>query len=130
MANCYEYNPEPGLTRIGANAVAESAETIEKLRAERAKMRQRIRLWQRQCETQDPNEGAGMEVAREAQQGVGQRLAQIPARIKRQKKAGGKKLSRADEDSRFLRERKGFTLGYTATVAVSEDPSIMAQQVS
>jgi hypothetical protein len=29
-------------------------------------------------------------------------------------------VSRTDPDSRFLRERGGFTLGYTATMAVSE----------
>jgi transposase/IS5 family transposase len=117
-------------TRIAANAAADSAETIEKLRGERAKIRRRIRRWQRQCETQDPNEGAGMEVGRQALEGLEQRLAEIPARIQRLKKAGVKKLSRSDEDSRFLRERKGFVLGYTATVAVSEDHLIVAQQVS
>ena len=117
-------------TRIAANAAADSVETMEKLRGERAKIRQRIRRWQRQCEAQDPNEGAGMEVSQEALEGLGQRLAQIPARIERLKKAGGKKLSRSDEDSRFLRERKGFVLGYTATVAVSEDHLIVAQQMS
>jgi transposase/IS5 family transposase len=117
-------------TRIAANAAADSTETIEKLRAERAKIRRRIRRWQRQCEVQDPNEGAGMEVAREALEGLGQRLGQIPARIERLKKAGVKKLSRTDADSRFLRERRGFVLGYTATVAVSEDHLIVAQQVS
>jgi transposase/IS5 family transposase len=117
-------------TRIAAHAAADSVETIEKLRAERAKIRQRIRRWQRQCEAQDPNEGAGLEVSHQVLQGLGQRLAQIPARIQRLKKAGGKKLSRSDEDSRFLRERKGFVLGYTATIAVSEDHVIVAQQVS
>ena len=117
-------------TRIAANAAADSVETIEKLRGERAKIRQRIRRWQRQCEEQDPNEGAGMEMSREAIAGLEQRLAQIPARIERLKKAGVKKLSRTDADSRFLRERRGFVLGYTATVAVSEDHLIVAQQVS
>ena len=117
-------------TRIAANAAADSAESIEKLRAERAKIRQRIRRWQRQCERPDPNEGAGMEVAGDALERLKQRLVEIPARIERLKKAGVKKLSRSDEDSRFLRERKGFVLGYTATVAVSEDHLIVAQQVS
>lgn len=117
-------------TRIAANAAADSAETLEKLRAERAKIRRRIRRWQRQCETQDPNEGAGMEVRREALEGLRERLGQIPARMQRLKKAGVKRLSRTDSDSRFLRERRGFVLGYTATVAVSEDHLIVAQQVS
>jgi transposase/IS5 family transposase len=117
-------------TRIAANAAADSAETMEKLRGERARIRQRIRRWQRQCETQDPNEGSGMAVSQQALEHLGQRLAEIPARIERLKKAGVKKLSRSDADSRFLRERRGFVLGYTATVAVSEDHLILAQQVS
>jgi transposase/IS5 family transposase len=118
-------------TRIAANAAADSAEGMEKLRAERAKIRRRIRRWQRQCETTpDPNEGAGMEVTGATLEGLQQRLAEIPGRIERLKKAGVKKLSRTDGDSRFLRERRGFVLGYTATIAVSEDHLIVAQQVS
>lgn len=117
-------------TRIAANAAADSAETIEKLREERAKIRKRIRHWQQQCAAADPNEGGGTEVAREAWQKLEQRLGEIPVRMERLKKAGVKKLSRTDEDSRFLRDRRGFTLGYTATVAVSEDYLIVAQQVS
>src|SRR5580704_12182971 len=45
-------------TRIAANAAADSVETEEKLRGERAKIRKQIRRWQRQCEAEDPNEGA------------------------------------------------------------------------
>lgn len=117
-------------TRIAANAAADSAETIDQLRAERAKIRKQIRRWQRQCNAEGPNEGAGTQVPSEALARWEQRLQQIPARIERLKKSGLKKLSRVDEDSRFLRERRGFTLGYTATVAVSEDHLIVAQQVS
>lgn len=117
-------------TRIAANAAADSAETMEKLRAERAKIRKRIRGWQQQCEAEDPNEGAGTEVAREALQKLEQQLREIPVRMERLKKAGVKKLSRTDEDSRFLRERRGFLLAYTATLAVSEDHLIVAQQVT
>ena len=117
-------------TRIAANAAADSAETVEKLRAERAKIRKRIRHWQQQCEAEDPNEGAGTELVRENLQKLEQQLAEIPVRLERLKKAGVRKLSRTDADSRFLRDRRGFTLGYTATVAVSEDHLIVAQQIS
>lgn len=117
-------------TRIAANAAADSVETIQKLRGERAKIRKQIRRWQRQCDEEDPNEGAGTEVAREVILRLEKRLEGIPARMEQLKKAGVKKLSRTDEDSRFLRDRKGFTLGYTATVAVSEDHLIVAQQVT
>ena len=57
-------------------------------------------------------------------------LREIPVRLQRLKKAGVRKLSRTDADSRFLPDRRGFTLGYTATVAVSDDHLIVAQQIS
>lgn len=57
-------------------------------------------------------------------------LREIPARLQRLKKSGMRKLSRTDHDSRFLPDRRGFTLGYTATLAVSNDHLIVAQQVS
>lgn len=117
-------------TRIAANAAADSAETEEKLRAERVKIRKQIRRWQQQCDAEDPNEGAGTEVAREALRKLEQQLEQIPVRLQRLKKSGLKKLSRTDADSRFLRERRGYLLGYTGTVAVSEDYLIVGQQVS
>lgn len=117
-------------TRIAANAAADSAESIERLRAERAKIRKRIRCWQQQCDSEDPNEGAGMALAREALGKLEEQLQQIPTRMERLKKSGVNKLSRTDADSRFLRDRRGFTLGYTATVAVSEDHLIVAQQIS
>jgi transposase/IS5 family transposase len=116
-------------TRIAANAAADSTESIETLRGERAQIRKRILRWQRQCAGEDPNEGAGMNLAPESLQKLGQRLAEIPARLEQLKKAGVKRLSRTDADSRFLRERKGFTLGYTATVAVSQDHFIVARQI-
>jgi transposase len=114
-------------TRIAANAAVDSIESVAKLRAERAKIRRRIRRWQQQCDAEDPNEGAGTAVGTAAWQ---QQLEQIPVRLERLRKAGLQKLSRTDGDSRFLRDRKGFTLGYTATVAVSDDHLIVAQQIS
>jgi transposase/IS5 family transposase len=117
-------------TRIAANAAADSVDTEEKLRRERAKIRKQIRRWQQQCEAEDPNEAGGTEVAREALEKLEQKLGEIPARLEQLKKSGLKKLSRTDEDSRFLRQRQGFVLGYTGTMAVSEDHVIVAQQVS
>jgi transposase len=117
-------------TRIAANAAADSVDTEEKLRRERAKIRKQIRRWQQQCEAEDPNEGAGTEVSREALEKLEKKLGEIPARLERLKKSGQKKLSRTDEDSRFLRQRQGYVLGYTGTMAVSEDHVIVAQQVS
>ena len=75
-----------------------------------------------------PNEGVGTELAAQEMGKREERLQQIPGRIGRLKKSGMKKLSRRCE-SRFLRDRRGFTLGYTATIGVSEDYLIVAQQV-
>src|SRR6266478_2300755 len=117
-------------TRIAANAAADSAETEEKLRGERAKIRRQIRRWQRQCEAEDPNEGAGTEMPGEALKKLEQKLGEIPERLERLTTTGFKKVSRTDGDSRFLRQRQGYVLGYTGTVAVSEDYLIVGQQVS
>lgn len=117
-------------TRLAANASRNRLDTEQALRNARARTRRDIRRWQKQCDAEDPNEGAGIEVAGEALERLEQQLAEIPARLERLHKSGLKKLSRTDPDSRFLRERGGFTLGYTATLAVSEDHLILAQQVT
>src|SRR5260370_16361284 len=117
-------------TRIAATAATSATDSIEKLRAERAKIRKNIGRWQKQCASEDPNEGAGLEVARAAMEKLEGQLREIPARLQRLKKSGMRKLSRTDADSRFLPDRRGFTLGYTATVAVSDHHLIVAQQVT
>ena len=71
-----------------------------------------------------------MEVARAAMEKLEGQLRAIPARLQRLKKSGMRKLSGTDGDSRFLPDRRGFTLGYPATLAVSDDHLIVAQQVS
>jgi hypothetical protein len=115
-------------TRIAANASRNRTATEQALRGARARIRRDIRRWQKQCDADDPNEGAGLEVDNQAMERLEQQ--EIPERMERLRKSGLKKLSRTDPDSRFLRERGGFTLGYTATMAVSEDHLIVAQQVS
>src|SRR5260370_38241295 len=54
-----------------ANASTSCTDSLEKLRAERAKIRKNIRRWQQQCASEDPNEGAGLEVARSEERRVG-----------------------------------------------------------
>jgi DDE family transposase len=117
-------------TRIAANASHRATDSLEKLRAERARIRKHIRRWQQQCANEDPHEGAGLEVAHAAMEQLQGQLREIPARLQRLKKSGMRKLSRTDGKSRFLPDRLGFTLGYTATLAVSDDHLIVAQQVS
>jgi transposase len=106
-------------TRIAANASRDRLDTEQGLRDARARIRREIRRWQQQCDAEDPNEGAGQEVSREAL-----------ARLERLQKAGLRKISRSDPDSRFLRQRGGFLLGYTGTLAVSEDHLIVGQCVT
>lgn len=117
-------------TRIAANASRNRIDTEQVLRNARARIRREVRRWQRQCDAEDPNEGAGAAVGREVMQRLEQQLSEIPQRLERLHKAGVAKCSRTDPDSRFLRERGGFTLGYTATLAVSEDHLILAQRVT
>jgi transposase len=117
-------------TRIAANASRNRIDSDQKLRDERAKIRREIRRWQKQCHTDDPNEGAGNEVSSEVIAQMEKQLERIPERLDRLHKSGLNKLSRTDPDSRFLRERGGFVLGYTGTLAVSEDHLIVAQRVT
>ncbi len=116
-------------TRVMANASPQRVETEEALRAERARIRRQVRRWQRQCDASDPDEAPGQQIGLERVAALQQRLAEIPRRLEKLTKAGVKRLSRTDADSRFLRQRHGFTLGYTATLAVSEDHLIVEQRV-
>ena len=97
------------------------------LRRERARLRRQIRRWQKACNAQDPDESAGMQVAVPE---LERRLEQIPKRLERLRKSGLRQISRSDPESRFLRSREGWQLGYTAEVAVSEDHLIVAQRVT
>ena len=117
-------------TRLAANASRDRIDSEQALRHARARIRREIRRWQKQCDAEDPNEGAGNEVSREALARWEQQGEEIPARLERLQKSGLKKISRTDPDSRFLRQRDGFTLGYTGTLAVSEDHLIVGPCVT
>ena len=114
-------------TRIRACASRDRIDTEQRLRNERAKIRRQIRRWQKACDGGDPEEGAGVRVAVE---NLERRPADIPQRLERLRKSGQAKLSRRDGEARFLRERGGYALGYTAEIAVSEDHLIVAQRVT
>ena len=117
-------------TRVKANASPNRVETVEKLRAERTRIRRRIRRWQQACNADDPNEQAGLELEPETQQALEERLKEIPGRLKELRKSERKKHSVSDPDSRFLKTRQGFVLGYTATLAASEDHLIVEQRIT
>jgi IS5 family transposase len=114
-------------TRIQAAASRNRLETEERLRQERAKLRRNIRQWQKQCDEEDPNEGAG---TRLHLQDLQEQLRAMPRRLEKLRKSGMKKLSRTDEEARFLRERGGFVLGYTGEIAVNEDHLIVGRRVT
>ena len=113
-------------TRVQANASPDRSDSIEQLRQERARIRQRIRRWQKQCD-QDHAEPAGGVIA--DSEGWQKRLEEIPRQLQQLRKSGQRRGSRVDPESRYLRQRGGFCLGYTAEVAVSDDHLIVAQRV-
>src|ERR1700761_1840669 len=113
-------------TRVKANANRDRIDTEQKLRHERAKLRRNIRRWQKACD-QDDSEPTGLKVAIEHAE---RKLAGLPQRLERLKKSGLKKLSRTDEEARFLRSRDGFVLGYTGEIAMAGDHLIVAQRVT
>ena len=114
-------------TRIRAAASRDRIETEQRLRQERAKLRRGIRKWQRLCDEEDPNEGSGTRVQLE---GLKEQLQEMPRRLEKLRKSGLQKRSCTDPDARFLRERGGFALGYTAEAAVNEDHLIVGQRVT
>jgi transposase len=114
-------------TRIAANASKDRVDSEQALRDTRAQLRRQVRAWQKQADRDDQEPG-GLEVA------IGElnkALAEMPRRLERLKKSGLKKLSRSDEDARFLRQRGNkFVLGYSAEITVSDDHLIVAQRVT
>ena len=113
-------------TRIAANACKDRVDSEQALRDTRAQLRRQVRAWQKQADRDDQEPG-GLEVA------IGElnrALDELPRRLERLKRSGLKKLSRTDEDARFLRQRGGFVLGYTGEIAVSDDHFIVAQRVT
>jgi Transposase DDE domain len=113
-------------TRVAANASRDRVDSEQGLRDTRARLCRQVRAWQKEAD-RDAAEPGGLEVAIAE---LNQALAEMPRRMERLQKSGLKKLSRSDEDARFLRQRGGFTLGYTGEIAVSDDHLIVAQRVT
>lgn len=113
-------------TRVEANASADRSDTETKLREERAETRRRIRRWQQQCARDE--QAIDEEQLRQVE-GWRQRLAEIPQQLKQLRKSGQKRGSRTDPESRYLKRRGGFCLGYTGELAVSDDHVVVAQRV-
>jgi transposase len=113
-------------TRVAGNASRDRGDTLEQLRRERARLRQRIRRWQQACD-REAGDAPGEDLGPVGQ--WRQRLEAIPRQLGQLRKSGQKRSSRTDPESRYLRARSGFCLGYTAEVAVSDDHLIVAQRV-
>ncbi|MGA3370685.1 MAG: transposase [Terracidiphilus sp.] len=114
-------------TRIAANASRDRVDSEQSLRDTRARLRRQVRAWQKAADRDDQEPG-GLEVAIAE---LDRALEELPRRLERLKKRGLKKLSRTDEDARFLRQRGAkFVLGYTGEIAVSDDHPIVAQRVT
>jgi transposase len=113
-------------TRVQANASPDRSASLEQLRRERARIRQRIRRWQKQCNREDQEPSGGRALESEAWK---QRLNEIPAQMQELGRSGQRRGSRTDPESRYLRRRGGFCLGFTAEIAVSDDHLIVAQRV-
>ena len=110
-------------TRIAANASRDRVDSEQALRDTRAQ----VRAWQKAADRDDAEPG-GLDMAIGE---LNQALGELPRRLERLKRSGLKKLSRSDEDARFLRQRGDkFVLGYTAEISVSDDHLIVAQRVT
>ena len=113
-------------TKVQANASPDRSSGQEELRRERARLRQRIRRWQKQCDQDNSEPSGGVAGAPAEWQ---QRLDQIPRQLEQLRKSGQKRSSRTDPEARYLRRRGGFLMGYTAEIAVSDDHIIVGQRV-
>ena len=114
-------------SRVQANASRDKIDTGQALRDTRAQLRRQVRVWQKQAD-RDGQEPGGLDVAIGELNRV---LEEMPRRLERLHKSGLKKLSRSDEDARFLRQRGDkFVLGYSAGIAVRDDHFIVAQRVT
>lgn len=113
-----------GTVAIDSTRVKGSASPDRVLRREKVEreLRKKVKRWQRELDD-DPDRDPGTRVGRE-------RIAQLREQLQSLRQSGEEKLSRTDPDTRFLRERGRFVLGYTAEIAVSEDHFIVAQRVT
>jgi transposase len=119
-------------TRVRANASRRRTETLEELRQRLAGLRRLIRRWQQQCAAAAHDEEPGTKVKPNFRQLLEQQLAETQDKLEKAQKLGTQQGSRTDEDSRFLHQGqgKGFVLGYTVDLAVSDDHLIVAQRTT
>ena len=110
-------------TRVRANASRQKM--VDRTdRQQWAQDRRLVRSFQHQAAAQDPEEDGGVQLSPEQRQSLAEQpLPALP-------KKGRQQLSTTDPDSRFLRTAEGWTLGYTADLAVSDDHIIVGMRVT
>lgn len=115
-------------TIIAASNSKSRVDREEKLRRQRARLRQQIRQWQKRCNAED--NPVAQEYAQEQMEKAQKRLESIPGRLQRLKKSGRERLPRTDPEARVLKRRGKSVVGYQAQIAVSEDHFIVGQEVT
>jgi hypothetical protein len=112
-------------TRVRANASRRSmVDWKQGQRQQWARDRRLVRAFQQKASEQDREEEGGVHLSFEQPQAVEQQaVAALP-------KKGRQPVSKTDPESRFLRRAQGWELGYTADLAVSDDPLIVARRVT
>jgi transposase len=112
-------------TRVRANASRRSVVNWEPARRQQwAQDRRLVRAFQQKASAQDPEEDGGVTLSTAQQRALEEQP--VPALPKK----GRQQVSRTDPDSRFLRTARGWELGYTADLAVSDDHVIVATRVT
>lgn len=86
--------------RVAANASRNRIDTEQALRDARARIRRDIRRWQKQCDAEDPNEGAGVAVDSEVLAGGNPRAPRAAAQ-------GGPEKALANRSGQPLSARAG-----------------------
>jgi hypothetical protein len=103
-------------TRVGANASRQRV-----LRA--AELERKVAEWQQHVDD-DPDRTPGTRVGQE-------QIERVREQLQRVRESGQSRLSETDPEARFVRTHdRGFQLGYTAEIAVSEDHFIVTERVT
>lgn len=112
-------------TRVGANASRRRMMTVDRAsRQQWARDRRLVRGFQQKVSAAEAGEEGGLRLGAEQQQALErQAIPTLPQK-------GRAQISRSDPDSRFLRTARGWELGYTADLAVSDDHLIVATRVT
>jgi transposase len=113
-------------SRIGANAARSS---VVQQRQQRARDRVQVRRYQQKASQPDGDENGGVVLAAEQQEALSWQLHRN-SKLEPLPRPRPAQSSLTDPDSRFLRSRDGWVLGYTAELAVSQDHFILATRVT